>query len=453
MNIVIVGAGKMGSELCLSLREEGHDITLIEKNTDRLQAMMETCDILGVAGNGAFYGVQKKSNVADCDIFIATTAEDEINMISCVIAKKLGAKRTVARVRTPEYAEQMSFTNDGLGISRMINPDQEAAAEIFRVLQYPSALSIEPFFGGRVQMVELEIIPHSYLDHLRLIEFRREFSGLIACIVQHENDSEIPGGHTVLQAGDRLFVTGETMDMRRLYKHMGGLERIGSVMLIGGGRIARYLLEMHRKTSKHFKLIEHNEMIARDLAENFDNCEIILGDGTDQEILKEEHIGSYDCLIAMTGIDEENIILSMFANKQGVPRTITKINRTSLLPIVQNVGIQSIITPAKLGVTAIVRYIRSIANASQSSNIEALYRLNEENIEVMQFFVRPSFQAINIPLSQIDFKEGVLIALIVRQNELIYPTGDDIISPSDHILVVAKNLTAYDLNDILRGEE
>lgn len=454
MEIVIVGAGKMGMELCKSLALEGHNITLIEKNPERLQLVLEAADINGVLGNGSFYEVQNRANVATCDMFIAVTEGDELNIIACVIADKMGAKYTVARVRTLEYAEQMDFASKNLGISLMVNPEREAAREIFRTLQFPAALNVEPFAHGHVNMVQLVVPTNSPLIGMNMIAFRQHFPGLIIAIIQNRDTSVIPQGNTVLNEGDHFYVLGEHRDLRRLYSSLGGLTRISSVLIVGGGRIARYVLDMHRKTSKHIKLIESNEMIANDLAEEFPNIEVILGDGTDQELLREENISAYDCVMSMTGIDEENIILSMFAASTGVKRTITKVNRTALLPIAYSVGVQTMITPVNLGATAIIRYVRSISNAAQSSNIEALYRVSNSDVEVMQFFARPSFNAINQPIVDIPFRSGVLVALIVRNHEIIIPTGNDKIAAGDRVLIVSGQSTAKDLNDFLcRGDE
>lgn len=451
MDIVIVGAGKMGQELCKSLSNEGHNITMIEKNPDRLQHALESFDITGVVGNGSFYEIQRRADVGQADIFISVTEQDEVNIISCVIANKMGAKYTVARVRTPEYAEHMDFASNNLGISLMVNPEREAAREIFRTLQYPAALDIEPFANGRVNMVQLQITEASRLNRMNMIAFRREFPGLITVMIRQGENSIIPSGETTFCPGQFFYVLGKHSDLSELYREIGGLSRIDSVLIVGGGRVSRYVLDMHRKTSKHIKIIESQEINANDLAENFPNVEVILGDGTDQSILREENIGAYDCVMSMTGIDEENIILSMFANQMGVPRTITKVNRTALLPIAMSVGMQTVITPVNQGATAIIRYVRSISNASQSSNIEALYRVTHSDVEVMQLFVRPNFRALNRPLSEIPFVDSILVALIVRQEEIIIPTGSDRILAGDRILIVSKTRVANDLNDLIRG--
>lgn len=451
MKIVIVGAGKVGLELCMALSEENHDICLIEKNQTRYNNIIESADITGIVGNGAFHSVQKEAHVDTCDIFISVTAQDEVNIIACILAKKLGAKSTFARVRTPEYVEFMRDMESSLGVNMMMNPDFEAALEIYRILQYPSALSVEPFAHGKINLVELPVEGGSVLDGINMIQFRQKFPDLIVCVIQKNNTFSIPEGRTVLSKDDRCFITGKHEDLNKLYKELGTLDKIRSVLIVGGGRLSNYLLELLKNSKKQIKVIEQNESAATKIASKYSNVSVILGDGTDQTLLSHEHISKYDCLVALTGIDEENIILSMFANTVGVPRTITKINRLSLIPIIGSFGIQSVITPAKIGATAILRYIRSIDSAADRSQIESLFRLNDGSVEIMEFLVKSTFKDTDVPLKDISFLPGVLIALIVHEGKLVFPTGNDKISVGDRIIAVAKDCHPQILNDLLRS--
>lgn len=451
MNIVVVGAGKVGSELCLALSREGHNIVLIEKDPIRLEDILDSCDITGFQGNGAYYSDQVKAGVDQCDMFISTSNSDEINIIACITAKKLGAQKTVCRIRTPEYSDQPAFIK-GLGIDRVINPEHETAREINRVLQYPTALSVDPFAGGRVNLVELLIQKGSSLDGMPLVRFREHYPGLLACVLLDENGSRIPKGDTVITADQHLFVMGDSQDLHRLYKDLYIVSRIRSVLVVGGGRIAQYLFQMMRKTSKHVKVIERNAEKAEELATKYDYVEVICADGTDHEVLEAENLDQYDCMIATTGIDEENMILSMFAREEKVPRTITKVNRAALLPIAYNLGLQSIVTPAKLGATAIVRYVRSIDNTATGSDMIALHRIDGD-IEIIQFLVKENFKARGKAFKDMQFRPGVLIALILRKGKLIFPVGSDHIDKGDQVLVVCKEFSPYDLNEVLRGEE
>lgn len=448
MKIVIVGAGKVGALLCNDLSREGHQITLIEIKEDRLQAMLDQHEILGVQGNGSFYDVQMEAGVDTTDMFISVTPEDEVNIISCVIAKRLGAKYTVARVRTPEHASHMSFVRDSLGITRMINPDLEAAQEIYRMIRYPSALSVEPFAGNRINLVEMLVTEESDINALTMAEFRRRYKDLIACLVIRDEKTMIPDGTTRLSAGDRVFLTGKQEDMGALYRKMGTVDRIRSMMVIGGGRITRYLLELLKTWKLDKKVIEQNAEAVEDLAAAFSEVSVVAGDGTDQNLLELENISGYDCVVTLTGIDEENIILSLFASSRGVPRTITKVNRTNLLPLLHNMKLQSVITPAELVTNYIVRFVRAISN-SEGSQVEALYRLPGSGAEVLQFLVGDNARVAGKKIKDLPIKAHVLIACIISNQQIILPTGDDVLKAGQHVLVVTTEKEFDDLDDIL----
>lgn len=448
MRIVIVGAGKVGSALCAVLSREGHSVTLVELKEDRLQDMLEKCEILGVQGNGSFYDVQMEAGVDKADMMIAVTPEDEVNIIACVIAMKLGAKHSIARVRTPEHASHMSFVRESLGITRMINPDLQAAQEIYRLIRYPSALSVEPFASGRINLVEMDVTEDSVLSGRTLIEVRRQFHNLLVCIVVRGEQTMVPKGSTRLEAGDRVFITGTPQELGALYRKMGTVDRIRNVLIIGGGRICRYLLEMLHEWKLNIKVIEHDPVIAQELAVSFPDISVIHGDGTDQTLLDNENIQGYDCVVTLTGIDEENILLSMFAASRKVPRNITKINRTNLLNMLRGMGLQSIITPADISTTNIVRLVRAISN-SEGSQVEALYRLKASSAEVLQFIVQEGAQSTGRPIRTLPIKRDTLIVAIVRGPKLLIPTGDDMLLAGDHVLVVTPGGEFDDLDDIL----
>ena len=448
MRIVIVGAGKVGSLLCGDLSGEGHHITLIEIKEDRLQTMLDQHEILGVQGNGSFYDVQMEAGVDTADMFISVTPEDEVNIISCVIAKRLGAKYTIARVRTPEHANHMSFVRDSLGITRMINPDLEAAQEIYRMIRYPSALSVEPFAGNRINLVELMVREESDINALTLAELRRRYKDLIVCLVIRDDVTMIPDGTTRLTVGDRVFLTGKQEDLGALYRKMGTVDRIRSVMVIGGGRITRYLMELLKTWKLDKKVIEQNSEAVEELAAAFPDVSVVEGDGTDQNLLDLENISGFDCVVTLTGIDEENIILSLFAASREVPRTITKVNRTDLLPLLRNMQLQSVITPAQLVTNYIVRFVRAISN-SEGSQVEALYRLPGSSAEVLQFLVGENARVAGKRIKDLPIKDDVLIACIIINQQMIVPTGDDIMKPGQHVLVVTTQREFDDLDDIL----
>lgn len=449
MKIVIVGAGKVGCGLIEALVNEGHDIVLIDKREERLSEMLERFQIMGVLGDGSLNQVQREAGVETADIFIACTVYDEVNLIASVIAKKLGAKRTVARVRTPGFANQSGFLRDSLGITRIMNPELEAAQEIYKIVRYPSALSLEPFAVGRVNLVELPVDEDSPLCNLKMSEFRKKYVDVIVCIIRRGNETLIPMGDTVIMSNDRVFVTGRSDSVEKLYREVGKVDRVKSLLLIGGGRISRYLLDFLKTQKNMFiKVIERDEAVVNELANENEHISIIKGDGTNHALLESENIESFDCVATLTGIDEENIILSLFASSKNVLRTITKVNRTSLLPVVASIPLQSIITPAEIAVTRMIRWIRAIGN-SEGSKVEALYRLGGNRAEVLQFVVSSQSRLIRQEIKELNFKRNILIAAIIRGDKVIVPSGDDYFLENDHAIVVSIENEFDDLEDIL----
>lgn len=451
MKIIIVGAGKVGELLCRDLASEGNDITLIEENPKVLDRVLSSSDIMGLVGNGANCNVLKESLVEKTDIFISVTQSDEINIISSVMAKKLGAKYTIARVRNPEYSSQMKFMSESLGIDRMLNPESEAAFFIFRNLQFPGSLNVESFSGNKVNMVELLIQEGTYLDGLQLMDFKNKyFRSILVCIVKRGPEVHIPTGSFILQAGDKIYVTGIQSELSSFYKSLGQVqEKIKSVVIVGGGRIAYYLTDLLLEKKMEVKIIEINEEKADELSETYENVNIVHGDGTNSRLLDEEGFGNYDACISLTGIDEENIILSMYAHKMGVKKTITKINNSSLFNILEFAGLQSVVTPKKIIADYIVKTVRSFITSQQEENIETLYRLADNQVEAIEFKVPEESKITHIPLKQLKIKSNLLIAYIIRNDELIFPGGIDIILPNDRIIIVTTEKYLNSVNKIL----
>lgn len=450
MKIVIVGAGKVGSILCQDLSREGHSVTLIEKKESLLESMLEKHEILGVRGNGSYYDVQIEAGVDSADMFIAATPHDETNIISAVIAKRIGAKYTMARVRTPEHAAHMGFVKDSLGIDSMINPDLDAAKEISRLIRYPSALSVQPFAGNRVNLVELVVTKESILNKQSLIDFRKRYNHLLVCIVVRDNQTIIPRGETVLMEGDHIFLTGKPQELGLLYRHMGTLDRIRSLLIIGGGRICTYVLDLLKEWGINIKVIEQDKEVALQLAVNYPDVTVIHGDGTDQNLLSAENIHRYDCVLTLTGIDEENILLSLFAQSCGVLRLITKVNRTNLLQILREaINQQSIITPAGITADYIVHLARAISN-SEGSKVEALYRMQNSDAQALQFFVEQKCLLIGKPLKALKIRKNTIISAIVRNQQVLVPTGNDALMAGDHVVVITLEENIFDLDEIVQ---
>jgi trk system potassium uptake protein len=328
LKIVVAGGGKVGGELCIDLAVEKHDVVIIDMDEQVVERLIGSADLTGIVGNGANLDLLREAGVPDCDVFIAVTTSDEINIIASTIAHKLGAKATLARVRNPEYSRNFEFIRENLGISLMVNPEFEAATAIARSIRFPSALGIETFADGRVQMVELRVVKGSSLVGMQLSDLRKIYGTVLVCVVNRGNDVFIPDGSFVLQAGDLIHVTGSINDLTVIYKAAGCFtKKIRSVMIVGGGRITRYLL----KTVEHYGMdicvIDINASRAEELSGDFPKVKVIKGDGTDHTVLEEQHIGNYDCFIALTGIDEENLVTSLYAAKRSIPKIVTKVNR------------------------------------------------------------------------------------------------------------------------------
>ena len=448
MKIVIVGGGKVGEFLCAALSTRGNDVILIEKDSRILERIANKTEIIGIVGNGANYDAQIEANVPECDIFIAVTEMDEINMIASIIAKKLGAKNTILRARNREYSSHIDFVRESLGITMMINPELEAAKHMANLIKFPSALSVESFVYGRVNMVELEIGEKSKLDNINLIEFKNQHKDIMVMIILRGEEAIIPFGDSVLKKGDRIYVTGGQKQLNKFYKAAGSYkEKIRSVMIIGGGRITYYLLKLLAPLKLNIKVIEHNEKKAIELSSHFPDVVVINGDGTDQTLLDEERMELYDSVISLTGVDEENVINSMYAAKKDMKKIITKINRISLMKILGSVGLQSVVTPKRIIANSIIRFVRSLEE-SEGSDVEALYRLADDQVEVLQFRVKESSKIINIPLSRLNTKDNLLIAYIIRKKKVIFPDGKDVIKPRDYVVVVSVTGMFNDIDDI-----
>jgi len=449
MNIVIVGAGKVGEVLCRDLTKEDHDITLIEMNEIRLEQFISAYDIKGIAGNGAMFETQKEAGVEKCDAFIAVTPNDETNIIAAITAKRLGAKYTIARVCNPEYSSQMAFLRDSLGISLMINPELEAAQEISHMIQYPCAINAEFFDNGRIGMIEVVLPEDVPVAGIKLKDLNNKFGNILICVVIRENQVLIPNGETCLQIGDHIMVTGNIENINTFCKYnQHKTDRINSALIIGGGKLTNYLIPKLSKMRIKIKVIEINPKAADKLAATYPNIDVICGDGTKQNFLKEERINDYDVVISLTGIDEENILISMFAASLDVKKTITKVNRTDLLKLLDNDGLRSIITPQRIIADRIIRFIRSEEN-SKGSKVKAFYRMADGEVEILEFNVNETSKCINVVLADLKIKKGVLISCIIRDEELIYPSGNDMIYPNDDVIIITTNKNYQDIDDIL----
>lgn len=450
MKIIISGLGKVGEVLASDLSREQHDVVVIDQDEDKVDRLIMSVDATGIAGSASFLDVQMEAGVDDCDIFIAVTPDDETNIIAGITAKKLGARYVICRVRSPEYSSQFDFLRESLGIDMLINPDREAAREIENILLFPAALSVEHFGGTRVFMVQTIFAEDSILVGKSLSEIGRGYGNVLVGVVEREDEIFIPDGNFVLLAGDNLYLTGESGEILHfLHTNNSELYRPRSALIVGGGRITRYLLNRLNKYRIKIKVIENKEEIADLLASEHPEAEIVFADGTDQKILREERMQNYDAVISLTGIDEENLLISLFAAQQGVKSTITKVNRTNLLKVLEHAGLQAIVTPNKVIADNIIRYVRSLQN-SEGSAIESLHRIGEGKVEALQFRVACDSKVCDKTLRDLNTKPGILILCILRKNEIIFPGGDDKIQGNDRVIIVTTEPNFQDIADILQ---
>ncbi|MHB1152769.1 MAG: Trk system potassium transporter TrkA [Eubacteriales bacterium] len=451
MRIVIIGCGKIGLTLTESLSKEEHDITVVDTNAKVVDNTVNIYDVMGIHGNGANYSVQIEAGVNHADLLVATTSSDEVNMLCCLVAKKVGAKNTIARIRDPEYSKQFVFMLDEMGLDMVVNPEYEAASEISRSLRFPSAIKLETFSKGRVEIAELKIMPENLLDGQKLSELNHRYNTkILVCAIQRDNEVIIPSGSFILKEGDRIHFTASHSELASFFKAIGAYQhKLRNVIIIGGGRIAIYLAQQLLETGMSVKIIEMDEKRCFELSELLPKVKVIAGDGTDQSVLMEENIKGADACVAITGIDEENIIVSLYAKNNHVNKVITKVNRSSLIDMLGNIGLDCIISPKQITSTRILRYVRAMQN-SKGSRVQTLYRLVNNQVEALEFYVSENNMVTGKILRDLKLKPNLLISVIIRQNKIIFPGGNDYIEKGDNVIVVTANERLRDLNDILR---
>lgn len=449
MQIVIGGLGKVGTALCHELSHEGHDVTALDTNENVLTKAIEREDIRTITGSITSIDLQLEANMPSCDVFIAATSSDEVNITAAMIASKLGAKHTVARVRDTEYGAHMAFMRESLGISYLINPEFEAARYLAEMLQFPAVYAMERFVNGNVTMMEAELAEDSDLIGKDLVHFRQSYPSLLVTAVAREDEIHIPSGSFILEGHDRIQVTGQMNDLRQLYNQFTkAKKRYKKILIIGGGRIAHYLLQFLAKSHLEITLIEKNPQRANHLAGEFPQISVLVGDGTDHELLDETDLTSFDILLNLTGMDEENIMISLHAAAQGVARTVTKVTRVGMLPLLASFDLQTILTPHRIAGEGLMRYIRARGHSNES-DIEAVYHLMSNRLEAVEFTAPKEARSLYAPLKDLELKPGILVGLIYRKGQIIFPSGADVLKARDRVIVISKEMTLKNLDDIL----
>ena len=454
MKIIVVGCGKIGKAVISSLVAEGHDVVAIDDNPNTVTEITDVYDVMGVCGNGADFDTLKEANVSDAEMFVAVTGSDELNMLSCFIAGRMGVRHTIARIRNPEYNDTgLDFMRQQLGLSMSINPEQLVAEEIYNILKLPSAVRIENFSRRNFEMVELKLANDSELDGMSLIKMREKYKAkYLICTVRRGDEVYIPDGRFVLRGGDRIGLTALHTEIEKLLKMLGVLQRQAkNIMILGGGKTTYYLAKMLSGVGgSNVKIIEKERKVCENLSTDLPKSVIIHGDGANQELLLEEGISSMDAFVSLTGMDEENIMISIFAAMQSVPKVIAKINRDELLPMAGKLGVETIISPTEITASILVRYARALEN-SYGSNVETLYKLMDGHAEALEFNVSEKSTITNIPLKDLKLRKNTLIAGITRGRKTIIPSGDDMILSDDKVIIICANYRLQDLDDILDG--
>ena len=451
MKIVVAGCGKIGQTVIGSLVAEGHDLVAIDSDNGILNELTNIYDIMVICGNCADSDVLEECSVKDAELFVALTGSDELNMLSCFIAKRMGASNTIARIRNPEYNDDsLVFLRKELDLSMSINPDRLTAAELFNILKLPSAVKTEHFSRRNFELIEIIIKSGSELDGVKLSDLKGRFgSKVLICAVERGDEVYIPDGSFVLQAGDKIGVSADHSDISKLLKSLSiHKKQSKNVMILSGSKSAFYLAKMLINSGASVKIIEQNEERCNELCEELPHAMIIHGDGAQQELLLEEGLRSMDAFVSLTGMDEQNILISIYAAANNVPTVISKVNRGELATMGARLGLDCIVSPKNVTADIFVRYARALEN-SMGSNVETLYKIMDGKAEALEFRVQPDSGITGIQLKDLTIKKNILIAGIIRGKKIIIPGGDDMILGDDKVIVVSRDHKLNDIEDIL----
>ena len=451
MKIILVGCGKIGVALISTLVAEGHDLVVMDSRADVLAELTNQYDVMCMVGNGADCEALQEAGVAKAELFIAVTGSDELNMLMCFLAKRLGAGHTIARIRNPQYNDKsLGFLRQQLDLSMSVNPELLAAQEMLHILKLPAASKVESFSRRSFEMVELRLKEDSPLLGQRLMDLRNRFQAkFLICVVQRENEVIIPRGDFILHASDRIGLTADRTELWKLLKATGLAKRQArNVTLMGGSRIAFYLAKMLLASGTNVTLIDTDRAICHKFSDMLPGIRVYCGDGTQQELLQEAGLLDQNAFVTLTGMDEENILVAYYARSQKVSQVITKVNRDEMARMAEQMGLESVISPKDIVVNVVLRYARAL-ESSMGSSIENLYQLMEGRAEALEFIVRSETDYTGIPLKDLRLKKNILIGGILRDRKAIIPAGNDVILPGDRVVVIASQHRLNTLAEIL----
>lgn len=451
LKIIIVGCGKVGANLVDQLSKEGHDITVIDKKAEKIQDITNIYDVMGLVGNGASYSTQMEAGIEETDLIIAVTDSDELNLLCCTVAKRVGKCAAIARVRTPDYSEETGYLREQLGLALIINPELEAAREVARILYLPTALEVNSFAHGQAELVKFKVPEGNLLNGLSLAYLGKNITNdILICAVERNGEVYMPNGDFVLQSGDVVSFVSERHIARDFLKQIGlATRQVKDTIIIGASKAAYYLAKELLNMGISVKIIEKEKENCESLSVKLPKAIIINGDGTDPDILKEEGIETVQSFIPLTGIDEENIMLTLYAKQVSKAKVVTKINRVNYKQVINNLDLGSLVYPKYITSEAIIAYVRAKKN-SMGSNIETLYHMFDSRVEAIEFIVEENSKVSGVPIKDLKLKKDVLISFINHNGHIIIPTGNDEIEDGDTVMIVTKNTGFTGIDDIVR---
>lgn len=451
LKIIIVGCGKVGANLVDQLSKEGHDITVIDKKAEKIQDITNIYDVMGLVGNGASYSTQMEAGIEETDLIIAVTDSDELNLLCCTVAKRVGKCAAIARVRTPDYSEETGYLREQLGLALIINPELEAAREVARILYLPTALEVNSFAHGQAELVKFKVPEGNLLNGLSLAYLGKNITNdILICAVERNGEVYMPNGDFVLQSGDVVSFVSERHIARDFLKQIGlATRQVKDTMIIGASKAAYYLAKELLNMGISVKIIEKEKENCESLSVKLPKAIIINGDGTDPDILKEEGIETVQSFIPLTGIDEENIMLTLYAKQVSKAKVVTKINRVNYKQVINNLDLGSLVYPKYITSEAIIAYVRAKKN-SMGSNIETLYHMFDSRVEAIEFIVEENSKVSGVPIKDLKLKKDVLISFINHNGHIIIPTGNDEIEDGDTVMIVTKYTGFTGIDDIVR---
>jgi trk system potassium uptake protein TrkA len=452
MQIIIVGCGKVGSALAAKLSNEDHNITVIDTNAERVRHLTDLYDVMGICGNGTDYQILERADIQNTDLIIAVTYSDEVNLLCCVLAKRASACRTIARVRNPIYSTGRDYIRRELGLAMTINPEHAAAREIVHLLRFPTAMGINSFSKGHIEMFRFRVPDQSPLIGCAVKDSKiLQKDGLI-CIAERGDEIVIPDGNYVISKNDKLSVILSPKNAMAFISAVGlKTETVKNTMIVGCGEMGYYLSKMLINMGIKVKIIERDRDRCELLAEHLPKAQIICGDGSDEDLLREEGLDEMDSLVACTGIDEENIILSLYAKNKIHTKVVTKMSRLEFNDVIRSLDLDSVINPKAITTESILQYVRAMAN-SYDSNVETLYKIMDDRVEALEFVIHHNSAITHLPFEDLKIKKNTIIAGIYRQNKLIIPDGQSYFIPGDSVIVVTTNTGFDNIGDILENK-